>query len=340
MAIRRMLYRRGMLASFRADVPVISVGNLSVGGTGKSPTVIKLVRFLIERVGLRVAIVSRGYGRSSVGMRVVSDGTAIRCGVEEAGDEPVMLAEALPSAIVIVSEDRALGAREAVLRGADVIVLDDGYQHLKLKRDLNILLLDASIALGSVLPFGRARERLSAARDADIVIFTNAEYAERGEKLAKKMFPFVSEYALVATMVAAPIGFEQIAGPGVETATMEDHTLVDGKSVVAVSSIARPERFHRMLAELGSRVMQHTLRDHADYTDATVERAIDQAKRARAGMIITTTKDAVKSREFFRKAAPPMPVYVLHYELEFISGETEFFERLTAASTHKISVNE
>src|ERR1035437_9285714 len=131
MRLRRRLYERGMLRSSHPGVPVISVGNLSLGGTGKSPMVLAIAHYIMSQRGKRVAIVSRGYKRRSKGFVLVSDARRVLAKVEDSGDEAQMFAQMLPGAIVIVCEGRARGAEQATRLGADAIVLDDGFQHLR-----------------------------------------------------------------------------------------------------------------------------------------------------------------------------------------------------------------
>jgi tetraacyldisaccharide 4'-kinase len=152
------LRRRLKSDSIKVNIPIISIGNLTMGGTGKTPLTTEIARYL-EAQDQKVAIILRGYGRSGRGQIVVLDQSA-----EEVGDEALAYKVELPNVIVIVDEDRANGARRALELGADVALLDDGFQHVGLHRDLNILLVDVEEGAGTVLPFGRAREDISAAR--------------------------------------------------------------------------------------------------------------------------------------------------------------------------------
>ncbi|MGA7827882.1 MAG: tetraacyldisaccharide 4'-kinase, partial [Geobacteraceae bacterium] len=176
--MRAFLYVRGILSSFRLDVPVISVGNLSVGGTGKTPMSILVARLLIAR-GKRVVVLSRGYGGAGgAAVRLVSDGFRILLPASEAGDEPVLLAHSVPGLIVLTGSDRYRAGLEALKRfNPDIVLLDDGYQHLRLQRDLNILLLNAAKPFGNgwTLPAGLLREPCSALRRADLIVYTRAD---------------------------------------------------------------------------------------------------------------------------------------------------------------------
>ncbi|SRR5579883_977376 len=311
MRLRRMMYQHGWLKSFHPGVPVISIGNLTVGGTGKSPMVMLIADYLERMHGKKVAIVSRGYRRRSKGYVLVRDGMQILASVEQSGDEAQMFAERLPNAIVIVDEDRWHGAREAKALGADVIVLDDGYQHLRLKRDLNILLVDASRSISPVIPFGRSREPLSAANAADIVIETNG----------KQALPAEFRQSVTAQTHSKAASLMPLQGR--EALALKS---LNGKKILALSSIASPKRFHRMLDELGANLVVRDLGDHAEYSQALVNSIISDAQRHNVEMIVTTLKDAVKSRRYFHHSE--IPVYILLHELEFLSGEEGFYNAI------------
>ena len=174
--LRAGWYASGRIVSHALPRPSISVGNLTFGGTGKTP----LVEFLARRLrfeGWRPAILSRGYGRASRGVVVVSAGEGPLVTAERGGDEPVALARATSGIIVVVGERRVEAARRAADLGADLFVLDDGFQHLAVARDVNLLLFDARDPFGggSTPPRGRLREPLDAMRRADAILFTRVE---------------------------------------------------------------------------------------------------------------------------------------------------------------------
>jgi tetraacyldisaccharide 4'-kinase len=305
MRLRRVMYERGWLKSYYPGIPVISVGNLTMGGTGKSPMVLLIAKYLEQKHGKRVAIISRGYKRRSKGFLLVSNGKEILASVEDSGDEAQMFAQLLPNAIVMVDEDRFRGANKAKELGADVIVLDDGYQHLRLKRDLNILLMDGTSS--SVIPFGRSREPASAVRAADIVISSEGKDTSDSSK------------AVVQSVVSSLMSF-----------TVPDVPLTElkGKRILALSSIARPERFTNMLRELGALVLEKNLGDHAEYSESLIEKILVEAKTNGVEIIVTTMKDAVKSRKYFEQAKPAIPILILLHSLEFLRGEDGFYNAI------------
>jgi tetraacyldisaccharide 4'-kinase len=277
-AARRRWFERHPEARRRLQQPVISVGNLSVGGTGKTPLVAAIAEWLIGQ-GERPAILSRGYARRTPvdGVVVVSDGTAIRSDVDRAGDEPLMLAHHIPHAIVCVSDDRHLAGVVAERQlGATVHLLDDGFQHVRLARDFDILVTYAGeITGGRVLPFGRLREPASCAARADFVVVMDAD-ADTARREAWELG--ISQFACARRVMT-----NAISG---ETST---------KAVFAVAGIARPAQFFDMLGEAGYRVLgTKTFADHHRYAAKDVEQ-IDAARRAAgAEVVVTTAKDAVR----------------------------------------------
>jgi tetraacyldisaccharide 4'-kinase len=320
MRARRAAYHSGLLHSDHPGIPVISIGNLSMGGTGKTPLTIAVAQYLAER-GKRVAVVSRGYGRTTKGFLLVQEGTQVLADVERSGDEAQLVAMKVPSAIVIVDEDRAHGARQAKHLGAEVIVLDDGYQRMSIRRDMNVLVVNASKPIGATFPFGMLREPLSAARDADAIVFTNAdaELPEVTESITRAARP---EALLVRTRTKVR-GLLPLAGrPGITPASLS------GCRVLALSSIASPERFYRTLRTLGAIVVPHALRDHARFSAAEIERVYRHARSSAAEVIVTTEKDGVKCAALFSERAEEPPVHILEIEPEFMESGPAFFSMI------------
>jgi tetraacyldisaccharide 4'-kinase len=324
MRVRRAAYDRGVLNSGHPGVPVISIGNLTMGGSGKTPLVIDIARRLIER-GKRVAIVSRGYRRTTEGFVLVQEGSHVLADVRKSGDEAQLIAIKLPQAIVIVDEDRLHGARQAKNLGAEVIVLDDGYQHMRLRRDVNVLVVDSSRHPGEVFPFGLLREPLSAASDADAIIYTNADRADGSIENALQPYlrPEITRaHSRTRIGELLPFGDAPRLGPGA----------LSGVRVLAVSSIANPVRFYQLLREYGAEVVPHALRDHAAYSDRVIERVRRHAAASASRCIVTTEKDGVKSAAFFSQNWQGPPAYMLRIDVEFMDGRDAFYALIDSVS--------
>jgi len=277
--MRRSWYERHPQSRRSLDRPVISVGNLSVGGSGKTPIVAALARMLLD-MGQRPAILSRGYARrhATDGVVVVSDGNRVLEPVENSGDEPQMLARALPGVPVLVCADRHLAGRLAEKRfDATVMLLDDGFQHLALGRNVDVLVMPASDLDDAVLPSGRLREPLDAASSADCVLVPGS-------------LEDVSRVA--ATFDRMPVfrvtnHFGSLQGL--------DASAPSGTRVVAVAGIARPERFFTTLREQGFEIVRELrFPDHHWFSSDDLDRIRTIAKESSADLVVTTEKDAVR----------------------------------------------
>jgi tetraacyldisaccharide 4'-kinase len=270
----------------RLERPVISVGNITVGGTGKTPVVAHLASILIG-MGERPSILSRGYARRDAvdGVVIVSDGRTIRADIPRAGDEPLMLARNVPGAIVAVASDRYLAGKLAEQRlGGTVHVLDDGFQHFRLERDVDLLVVDpADLADPRPLPSGRLRERLGTAGLAHAAL-VSAAAQDDAEETAKRLG--VSRAFLVVRSAGPPRLIEP-AGRVVTPAA--------GTRVLAVAGIARPARFFSDLRDAGWVVSgEQVYPDHHQFTLRDVARIVQAAQDARAVMVLTTEKDLMR----------------------------------------------
>lgn len=281
--LRTTFYRLGLFSAHRAGVPVIAVGNLTVGGTGKTPVTDVLVKNLLGQ-GLRVAVVSRGYGghfRGSVGCVARGDGR-LQMSSREAGDEPCLLATRNPSLQVYVARQRALGVQAAEQAGAQIIVLDDGFQHLAVHRDADIVLLDARAPFGNgqLLPAGPLRELPAALNRADLVIMTHSGQVDPD-------IPFAGPIMRCRPRLADTL--TALDGTEVPWASLE------GKKILAFAGIARPDDFFAALRARGV-VLETTLalNDHQDYSGEQLNRLIQSCDNIQ--LAITTEKDAVKLR--------------------------------------------
>jgi tetraacyldisaccharide 4'-kinase len=310
--IRNRLFDRGVLTASEAGVPVISIGNITAGGSGKTPVVIAIGKFLLGE-GKKAAIVSRGYGRKTTGSVVVSDGLSIVSDAENGGDEPMQIAAALPNGIVIVDEDRVRGARRAVKEfGAEVIILDDGFQHRQLARSLDIVVMDAHRLpfTTGLLPAGYRREPLSELRRAQCVIVTKVQNVDEAAALMNNTFVTGMQYAFSSAYV--PVALKDLV-TGAERPLDE----LPGRSILAVSGIADPESFYRTIASIDGHVTESVaFQDHHRYNDQDVASILSTMKKIKAEIILTTEKDAVKLTAF-AGALSGIPMYALAMSVQF-----------------------
>ncbi|MEO8680076.1 MAG: tetraacyldisaccharide 4'-kinase [Vicinamibacterales bacterium] len=268
--------------------PVISVGNLSVGGTGKSPVVAAIARWLIEQ-GERPSILSRGYGRADApdGVVVVSDREGVLASVDCAGDEPLMLARQVPGAAVCVSPDRYLAGSVAERTlGCTIHLLDDGFQHVQLARDLDVLVTTlGEIPNGRVLPAGRLREPIDMASRADVLVVSDAT---AGAASAEAWLLGISLSCGATRSLQLP----RIDGP-----------------VLAVAGIAHPDRFFAMLRESGETPAATIgFPDHHRYTRADLDRIAGKMRDVNAVAVLTTEKDVVRFEALGNLPFPLRPV--------------------------------
>ncbi len=319
MMMRRSLYRSGVMKAAKVPAPVISVGNLTVGGTGKTPITKFIVQFLRDHCNKRVAIVMRGYKRKSKGLLVVSDGVSTFADTDASGDEAQLYAQELADVIVVCDEERVRGAKAAIELGAEVIVLDDGYQHLAIHRDMNILLIAANEPEGAVLPIGRFRESPGANRDADVILLSGApgDDFDRAERVIAG-YPFKADVLITRAILHAS-SLVTMDGREIEPSELK------GKNVLAVSAIARPERFHASLKALGAEVVPFVLPDHNEYDERICADILAAASKAGCDFIVQTSKDAVKSAPFLRASSVQTLTLYIEYSIE---NESRLFERI------------
>jgi tetraacyldisaccharide 4'-kinase len=304
-----------VLARTRLASPVISVGNLAVGGRGKTPLV-ELTATLLRDAGRPVAVLSRGYGGAFRGeLLVVGDGTRVLAEAAEAGDEPVMLARALPGVVVAVGRDRVRAGRalETAL-GPRVFVLDDGFQHLRLERDLDIVCVDAGDLRARPLPAGTLRERPSALSRAHLIAVSGEDEDDAraaGDALAQRFGP-----TCVVRVRRRPSGFFDLAGAPAPAPAR----------AFLLTGIARPERVATDLAAQGTTVTGHAaFADHHHFRPEEIESALRQAEKSGADAVVTTAKDAVRLP--LAKSAPPVLVWRVRC---VVDDEAGFRARLLA----------
>lgn len=289
--LRNLAYDRGILQKFYVDAQIVSVGNITVGGTGKTPATITIAATL-QRQGRRVAILSRGYGRRSRGTVVVADSEGLRSSVADAGDEPFMMARALPGVPVVVDGNRVRGARLLVERfGVEVIVLDDGFQHRRLAREVDIVLLDVRwLQRRWLLPAGPYREPLSALRRAHLVLLVGS-----GEQhdIAVNALPLK-----VSRQIGGEIGsaHRQVTGL-LDPRTQQRAPIrsLAARQVYAVAGIAEPASLRRTLEAAGAHIVRFdAYGDHRFYRAGDLGRLVQRFRASGADFLVTTMKDWVK----------------------------------------------
>lgn len=324
--LRLGLYRIGLLRKLTVTAPVICAGNLTTGGTGKTPAVAWITGYLFEK-GRQPCIVSRGY-KSEPGHE------------KPKNDEMVVLKELLPGAPHIQNPDRVAGARKAIHDGADAIVLDDGFSHLRLERDLDILLFDSlnPFGWGRMLPRGLMREPLRSVRRAQFAIFTRADIASR-ERLRdlEDTIRCKGFTGGIAHAAHAPVKLVRISD-GEEVPLKE----LKGKIVAPFCGIGNPRGFERTLESLGAELSKMgtlVLDDHAKIDANTLERQvvpfIRTSREFGAELAVCTQKDAVKFRGSGAGSDALVPIYELRVEFRIIKGESELKAAIDAALESK-----
>lgn len=311
---RERLYTWGILRSRRLPCPVVSIGNLTLGGSGKTPAVELAVRTFRE-AGVRPAVVSRGYGRRSSGVQVVADRRGLRADPYEAGDEPFLLSRRLPGVPIVVGESRYEAGRRCLEEfGADVLLLDDGFQHRTLDKDLEILLVPGSSPWGNgrLFPRGPLREPLKAVGRAHLVIVVGGDAEERAR--ARET---VRRHNPGAPIVAAdyePLQCWQVRDP-----TPLGLGALRGRRLLAFAGIARPRSFERTAEGLGVGVAGLVeFPDHHWYTDVDLAGLARQAEAEGAEGLITTEKDYVRLTS---EALETLPIWILSVRLALREGE-------------------
>ncbi len=305
--LRNQLYDQGWKASYRAPVPVVSVGNLTLGGTGKTPCVEYVADFL-RRLGRRVAILSRGYG-----------------GTSGLNDEALVLAENLPDVPHLQGADRAALAASAVRdRQSNALVLDDGFQHRRLARDLDIVLVDATLPWGHghLFPRGLLREGPASLRRAGVVVLTRCDQV--GESQRRRLYEAIDRlapHAPVAATVHRPLDMID------SRRTVAPLERLRGRPVAAFGGIGNPAAFHQTLAGLGLTVAAfRPFPDHHAYPPADVDALAAWARRlAPDGVVVTTQKDLVKLRQTHLGGRE---LWALRIRLGFEAGQEAFDQKL------------
>jgi len=317
--LRNLFYQTGLFKVRKLGCKVISVGNITVGGTGKTPMVIMLANLLKEK-GYRPAILSRGYGgKKRRRVNVVSDGKHILSGPDEAGDEPVLIAKSARNIPVVTGKKRYLTGKFAIEHfGADVLILDDAFQHRSLFRDIDMVLLDEKRPFGNgfVIPRGELREPANALGRADIIVKTG----DRGQGPEDRR-----QETGGRGQAGAPVYRAYRMPKGLLKADTEDIYPLDylrGKKIFAFAGIARPDSFEKTLSSVGGEVVAFlSFPDHHVYTAEDLGRIRTAVSKSSAQIILTTEKDGIKLIDFpdFLR-----DIYLLRIEMEFSPSQKEF----------------
>lgn len=335
MNLRLALYEQRMLRSKTLGCQVISIGNLTVGGTGKTPVVEVFARAL-QQNGRKVAILSRGYKKAESPLRerlknlvtfntpeqqpprVVSDGQRLLLDSEMGGDEPYMLASNLPKACVIVDKDRVKSGRYAIQKlGCDTLILDDGFQYLRLQHRVDIVLVDCTNPFdnGYVLPRGLLRESTRHLRRATFIFITKS--TGTGSEELRHQIRALNDKAEIAECRHTPRHFQNVFSG--ETRPLD---FLSGRKVAALSGIAAPRGFEETLQRLGGELVHRKrFADHHRYTQQEILDMINASRDRGAEAIITTEKDAVRFPGIERR---DIPLYFLRVEIELLDGEEDF----------------
>ena len=331
---RRFLYNVRIFRDSTLGVQVIAIGNLTVGGTGKTPVVEKFARVLRDQ-GRNVAILSRGYRSKPVPAhqwllnkvllrddttppRVVSDGKSLLLDSEMAGDEPYMLASNLKDVVVLVDKDRVKSGRYAIEKyGCDTLLLDDGFQYWKLRgRRQDIVLIDRQQPFGNerLLPRGTLREPPSHLARASTIFITKSDgnTAELRRRIEE-----VNPAAGIIECIHHPLYLEDVF-----TGQRVGIDFLKGQKVASLSGIAQPESFEQSLVKLGAElVYSKRFSDHHRFTQQEILNVINRSKKRQADSIITTQKDAVRFPKIDRR---DLPIYFMRVEIKILSGADDF----------------
>ncbi len=313
--IRNWCYDAGILPVQQVSVPVVSVGNMTTGGTGKTPLIEYLIRTLTE-MGKTVAVVSRGYGRSTYGTQIVSDGKTLLGNASTAGDEPWQIARKFPGVAVIVDEKKVRAAQLASRYAVNVILLDDGFQHRALKRDMDIVVLDSTKDVRSmrVLPAGHRREPMSSLKRATMLAFSRCSQPGRTH-------PEYSRYTNAPSLCMNAVPKKLISFSGNQTLQL---TGCQGKSCVAFAGIGNPTSFEATLKNIGFTVMEFVeYPDHHRYSESDIAAIGEKVKRLRPDILITTEKDAMRLLPHHKQNGDSLAhLFYLTIEQEIIRGES------------------
>ncbi|WP_130470982.1 tetraacyldisaccharide 4'-kinase [Candidatus Magnetaquicoccus inordinatus] len=319
---RAQLYKEGWLSVYHPPCPVVSVGNLSAGGTGKTPMVLWLAQQLLPLVK-ELAIISRGYGSTATrqegipsGISLVADAQGIHLHPPQAADEATLLAHSLPQVAILTGKERRLLIEYAYRQlGSRMLLLDDAFQHLRVHRDLNLVLLDAQLPFGNgaILPGGILREAPQALQRADALIVTRCRDQALFHQAQQQLRPFADDKPILCCD-HRPLAWQQ---PGVASSQPLD--LLRHTPVLAFCGIARPDSFAQLLQESGCKPLAlRSFPDHYPFTQQTLQALQQQGQRMQAQALVCTEKDASKINPAWLNAQnKALPLFALRMELHW-----------------------
>jgi tetraacyldisaccharide 4'-kinase len=323
-------YQRGWFSVSKLSAPVISVGNLTTGGTGKTPLVEWVCKAVVRETGKRVCVLTRGYGRANPQSQVaVSDGNALLASEREAGDEPFLLAQNLNGIAAVVSNPDRLAAGKWAIKNLDseVFVLDDGFQHLRLARDLDIVTIDATNPWGggTLLPYGRLREPRAGLSRADCIVVTRTDQVQDRVSLTESVQRLAGAVPVFTSRMTIS-GIRMLSGENVNNERLLT------QPVAAFCGVGNPESFFNQLRQEGcTPVFTRAFADHHDYSQADLNRLIKEARNHGASGLITTAKDALKLASLELE----LPCYVLEIEIS-IDDDARLMKMIqVACQTHE-----
>ncbi len=312
--MRNCLYNTGLLRSVSFDIPIISIGNITMGGTGKTPMVIYLAK-LLQRNGYKPGIVSRGYGRSSRGLIMVHDGKELLRDVDMVGDEPYLIGKVLNTVPIIASKNRIAGIRGLLDNcQVDIVILDDALQHRKVKRNMDLVMISACDKHEDyhLLPWGKLREPLRNLNRAQYVIYTRTKRFQK-PPLHKIINPYLKNNSTVSIMQPVLMKMDNVG---------YHKTLPADESVFAFCGIGNPDFFMQTVKDVGLNIVgKRIFQDHQKYNSKVLHNLLVQIESSKCRAVVTTEKDMVKISESFMKK---IIFYVIKIDVVFENDSDVF----------------
>ncbi|MGE0267716.1 MAG: tetraacyldisaccharide 4'-kinase [Candidatus Omnitrophota bacterium] len=310
--LRNILYDRGLFASYNVGVPVISIGNITMGGSGKTPLVIFMAQWL-QSHGFKPVVLIRGY---------MNDATK-----DTISDEVKLLNKTLKDVVILQDPDRVASARRFLKEDScDVFILDDGFQHRKIHRDLNIVAVDMSNPFGNdaLIPRGILREPLGAFRRSDMIVFTRSDLGQQNIDSVKSRIMGINPRIEFFETVHRPVGFIDL-----KDCKSYDVSVLKGISALAFCAIGNPDGFKGTLKQTGLKIFGFEIyEDHHIYTESDIHRLVSQCKKLGTTALVTTSKDAVKLQTYLDKIPDQIRILYLEITIEVTHGQEQFNHRI------------